>query len=43
MIEKMSDFFAARVDGYENHMLNNVEGVKKGYVKMAECIAKDNS
>jgi|SRR5690554_2390810 SAM-dependent methyltransferase len=40
MIEKMSDFFAARVDGYENHMLNNVEGCKEGYVKMAELLPR---
>ncbi len=40
MLEKMSDFFAARVDGYENHMLNNVEGCKEGYVKMAELLPR---
>lgn len=40
-IEKMSDFFTARVDGYDEHMLNNVEGCKDGYVKMAELLPQD--
>ena len=31
-IEQMSDFFTARVDGYDEHMLNNVEGCKDGRV-----------
>jgi len=26
MLEKMDDFFAARVDGYDAHMLHDVEG-----------------
>ena len=34
----MSDFFAARIDGYDEHMLNNVAGCKEGYIKMAELI-----
>ncbi len=33
-IEKMSDFFTSRVDGYDEHMLNEVEGCKDAYVKM---------
>lgn len=37
-IEKMSDFFTARVDGYDEHMINNVEGCKDGYAKMAELL-----
>lgn len=41
VLEKMSDFFAARVEGYEEHMLNNVEGCKEGYVKMAELVPDD--
>ncbi|MBU5330701.1 MAG: class I SAM-dependent methyltransferase [Anaerocolumna aminovalerica] len=40
-IEKMSDFFTARVDGYDDHMLNNVEGCKDGYIKMAELLPPD--
>ena len=35
----MSDFFTARVDGYDEHMLNDVEGCKEGYIKMAELIS----
>lgn len=38
MIEKMSDFFTARVDGYDNHMINNVVGCKEGYIKMAALL-----
>jgi cyclopropane fatty-acyl-phospholipid synthase-like methyltransferase len=40
-LEKMSDFFTARVDGYDEHMLYDVEGCKKGYVKMAELLPQD--
>lgn len=41
LIEQMSDFFTARVDGYDEHMLNEVEGCKEGYVKMAELLQED--
>jgi tRNA (cmo5U34)-methyltransferase len=34
MIEKMSDFFTQRVDGYDNHMINNVVGCKEGYTSL---------
>lgn len=37
-IEKMSDFFAARVEGYDEHMINNVPGCREGYVKIASVI-----
>jgi cyclopropane fatty-acyl-phospholipid synthase-like methyltransferase len=40
-LEKMSDFFAARADGYDEHMLYDVEGCKEGYVKMAELLPQD--
>ncbi len=43
MIERMSDFFTARVDGYETHMLNEVVGCKEGYIKMAELLPKNTS
>jgi len=39
-IEQMSDFFTARVEGYDEHMLN-IEGCKEGYVRMAELLPKD--
>ena len=37
----MSEFFTKRVDGYDKHMINNVEGCKEGYVKMAELLPQD--
>ena len=40
MLEKMNDFFEARVDGYDNHMINNVAGCNEGYRKMSELLAK---
>ena len=40
-MEKMSDFFAARVDGYDEHMLNDVEGCEEGYKKMAGQLPAD--
>lgn len=41
LLEKMSDFFTARVEGYDEHMLNDVEGCKAGYIKMAELVPDD--
>lgn len=38
VLELMDEFFAARADGYEEHMLNNVEGCRDGYVKMAKAV-----
>lgn len=38
MIEKMSDFFTARVDEYDSHMINDVVGCKEGYKKMASLL-----
>ncbi|MFA6941866.1 MAG: class I SAM-dependent methyltransferase [Clostridiaceae bacterium] len=40
LIEQMSDFFTSRVDGYDEHMLNDVEGCKDGYVKMSELLSQ---
>lgn len=37
-LERMADFFTARVDGYDEHMLRNVGGCKEGYAKMAELV-----
>ncbi len=39
--ERMSDFFAARVTGYEAHMLSDVVGCYGAYVKMAELIPEN--
>ena len=32
--------FTARVDEYDNHMMNDVVGCKEGYKKMANCYQK---
>ncbi len=40
-LEEMGKFFTKRVDGYDKHMINNVEGCKEGYVKMAELLPQD--
>lgn len=37
-LEKMSDFFTARIAEYDEHMLSCVEGCREGYVKMAELV-----
>ena len=37
-LETMSDFFTARVDGYDEHMLRDVEGFKEGYPLMASLV-----
>lgn len=40
-MEKMDEFFAARVDGYDKHMLNEVEGCREAYGKMAELVPEN--
>lgn len=40
-IEKMDDFFTSRADGYDEHMLNNVQGCRDGYVKVSELIPEN--
>ena len=37
-MEKMSDFFTSRISTYDAHMINNVEGCKDAYKKMAVLI-----
>lgn len=37
-MEKMDEFFSARVEGYDEHMLNEVGGCREAYEKMAELI-----
>lgn len=39
-LERMDDFFAARVNGYDEHMLRDVGGCADGYRLMAELVAK---
>lgn len=41
MLEPMADFFAARADGYDEHMLNDVPGCREGYIKMASLVPPD--
>lgn len=38
LLEKMTDFFTARVKGYDEHMLNDVSGCREAYDKMAELL-----
>jgi SAM-dependent methyltransferase len=38
MLEKMEEFFTARLAGYDRHMLDNVPGCKEGYSKMATLL-----
>jgi len=37
-LETMSDFFTSRVEGYDEHMLSNVEGCSEGYTVMASLV-----
>ena len=37
-LEQMSDFFTTRVIGYDEHMINDVEGCKECYKKMATLV-----
>ncbi len=41
ILEKMADFFAKRADMYDTHMLEEVEGCKEGYKKMASLIPEE--
>ena len=41
MLETMSDFFTARTEMYDEHMLSEVEGCKEGYIKMASLLPED--
>ncbi len=40
MLEHMDEFFANRVVGYDEHMLNDVMGCNNGYLRTAELLAK---
>lgn len=37
-MEKMEKFFTARVEGYDSHMLEEVEGCREGYREMARLV-----
>ena len=38
MLEKMSDFFEKRLDGYDLHMLNDIESAREFYPFTAELL-----
>lgn len=38
MLEKMDAFFAARLEGYDAHMLKNIEGAESFYPFTANCL-----
>lgn len=38
MLEKMSDFFENRLDGYDRHMLTNIESANEFYPFTAKCL-----
>lgn len=40
MLEKMADFFEARLDGYDEHMLNTIESAQDFYPFTANCLPK---
>ena len=41
MLEKMAAFFEARLDGYDAHMLTDIEGAKEFYPFTAQCLPED--
>lgn len=38
MLEKMAEFFEARLDGYDDHMLKNIAGAEEFYPYTAQCL-----
>ena len=40
MLEKMNEFFAARLDGYDAHMLDTIEGAREFYPYTASLLPK---
>ena len=40
MLEKMSDFFENRLDGYDEHMRTNIESAEEFYPYTADCLPK---
>ena len=40
MLERMSEFFEKRLDGYDEHMLTNIEAAREFYPFTAECLPK---
>ncbi len=42
MLEKMDDFFTARVEGYDEHMRSNIEGASAFYKYTAELLPESD-
>ncbi len=40
-LEQMTDFFTVRLEEYDEHMINCVEGCREGYIKMAELVPQN--
>ena len=40
MLERMSEFFENRIDGYDEHMRTNIECADEFYLYTAECLPK---
>ena len=40
MLEKMAEFFEARLDGYDHHMMQNIEGATEFYPFTASLLPK---
>ena len=43
MLEKMSDFFEARLDGYDDHMMTNIECASEFYPFTAKCLPTEKN
>lgn len=41
MLEKMDKFFEARLDGYDAHMLTNIDSAEEFYPFTADCLPKE--
>lgn len=42
MLEKMNEFFDKRLDGYDEHMMTNIESSDEFYPYSADCLPKTN-
>lgn len=40
MLEKMNEFFNKRIDGYDGHMMSNIESAEEFYPFTADCLPK---
>lgn len=41
ILEKMADFFENRLDGYDNHMMTNIESADEFYPYTARCLPEN--